>query len=220
MIAISINANLKDLFPDAALGCISFDVVVKPSRPALRQFASAIIAEITSEFSLETVSQQPVIKATKEAYRLLGKDPSRYRPSAEALTRRVVSGKVIYEINNIVDILNLVSLRSGFSIGGYDAGKIVGEIEFGIGRKKEPYEAIGRGELNMENMPLFRDRMGAFGSPTSDSPRTMVTATTTGFLMVIIDFMGSDRLQPAIEQSIAWMENHGKARLAEHWVVR
>ena len=220
MIAISINPNLKELFPDAALGCIAFDVVVEPSNPALRQFASVVIAEIQGEFILETVSERPVIKATKEAYRLLGKDPSRYRPSAEALTRRVVSGKGIYEINNIVDILNLVSLRSGFSIGGYDYNKIVGDIEFGIGRKKEPYEAIGRGELNMENMPLFRDRMGAFGSPTSDSPRTMVTATTTGFLMVIIDFMGSDRFQPAIEESISWMEKHGKAKLAKSWVVR
>lgn len=204
------------------LGCIQCDVRIEPSSDPIKNLAAEIISKIQKDLTIDTVSQKPTIKATKEAYRILGKDPSRYRPSAEALTRRVVSGKGIYEINNIVDILNLVSLESGFSIGGYDAEKIQGTIEFGIGKPNEPYEAIGRGELNIENLPLFRDELGAFGSPTSDSLRTMVTDNSTVFLMVIIDFGGSGSLSEAMEKSQLWLETPGHAkniqsRIVEAW---
>jgi DNA/RNA-binding domain of Phe-tRNA-synthetase-like protein len=139
----------------------------------------------------------------------LGKDPSRYRPSAEALTRRVVNGKGLYWINNVVDLLYLVSLESGFSIGGYDAEKIEGDVWFGIGKEDEPYQAIGRGQLNIADLPLFRDNLGAFGSPTSDSLRTMVTAETTEFLMIIIDFSGRQDLDTAEHRAIELFEKFG-----------
>jgi len=109
----------------------------------------------------------------------------------------------LYWINNIVDILNLISLESGFSIGGYDAAKIEGTTGFGVGKANEPYEAIGRGSLNIENLPLFRDDLGAFGSPTSDSLRTMVTDHTTRFLMIIIDFEQDKILEKTMERSVA-----------------
>ncbi|MCK5372347.1 MAG: hypothetical protein KAQ62_27485, partial [Cyclobacteriaceae bacterium] len=172
-----------------------------------------------SELTVETISQKPTIKSTKEAYRKLGKDPSRYRPSAEALTRRIVKGKGLYNVNNVVDLLNLVSLESGFSIGGYDADKIEGSIEFGIGRPDEPYQAIGRGNLNIENLPLFRDASGAFGSPTSDSIRTMVTDQTTSFLMILIDFSDDENLEHFVERSVELLEKYASATLVETKVI-
>ena len=101
-----------------------------------------------------------------------------------------------------MDLLNLVSVKSGFSIGGYDAEKILGEVILGIGKANEPYEAIGRGELNIEFLPTFRDSSGAFGSPTSDSTRTMVTPKTTRFLMPIFNFGGHQNLQEAMDLAI------------------
>ncbi len=216
---LKINEALVRHLPQLRLGCIQCEVRIAPSGDPIKKLSNEIIAKIQQELTIETVSQKPAIKATKEAYRILGKDPSRYRPSAEALTRRVVSGKGIYEINNIVDILNLVSLDSGFSIGGYDAEKIQGTIEFGIGKPNEPYEAIGRGELNIEDLPLFRDELGAFGSPTSDSLRTMVTENTTHFLMVIIDFDSSDTFAEAMRKSQLWLETLGYAKNIQTWVV-
>jgi DNA/RNA-binding domain of Phe-tRNA-synthetase-like protein len=109
----------------------------------------------------------------------------------------VVNRNELYQINNVVDALNLVSISTGFSIGGYDDNKIEGDVVFGIGQPGEPYFGIGRGELNIEGMPVFRDANGAFGTPTSDSERTSVSLETKRFLMIIIDYAASSQLTEA-----------------------
>lgn len=202
MIPITFQKELIHLLPKIRLGCITCDVDIQPSNDKIISLSEGIFDKVCNELTVDLVSQKPTIKETKEAYRKLGKDPSRYRPSAEALTRRIVKGKDLFWINNIVDILNLISLESGFSIGGYDADKIENKIEFGIGKADEPYEAIGRGSLNIENLPLFRDDLGAFGSPTSDSLRTMVSNRTSKFLMIIIDFAGNEQFEKTVVRSL------------------
>lgn len=214
---ISIERSLMNLCPDLRLGCLQCAVQVEPSSGILLQQIRQATSEIAAKLRVEDISQAETIKAAKEAYRQLGKDPSRYRPSAEALSRRVVSGKGLYQINNVVDCLNLVSVTTGFSIGGYDADKINGEISLGIGREDEPYEAIGRGALNIHQIPLFRDQTGAFGSPTSDSIRTMVTDDTTTFLMIILDFGHADKLTTALEFG---QELLGKYALASRFELK
>lgn len=212
---ISFQKELLQKIPSIRLGCIQCQVEVLASDDKIKELSKDIITQIKSNLALETISQKPTIKSTKEAYRKLGKDPSRYRPSAEALTRRIVKGKNLYHVNNIVDLLNLVSLESGFSIGGYDADKIEGHIEFGIGKPDEPYQAIGRGELNIENLPLFRDESGAFGSPTSDSLRTRVTDQTISFLMILIDFDHNENLGHFLEMSVELLEHYASAKIVE-----
>ena len=216
---ISFQKELIEKIPSIRLGCIQCNVEVLPGDDNIKELSKEIITQIQSELTVETISQKPTIKSTKEAYRKLGKDPSRYRPSAEALTRRIVKGKDLYNVNNVVDLLNLVSLESGFSIGGYDADKIDGPIEFGIGRPDEPYQAIGRGNLNIENLPLFRDASGAFGSPTSDSIRTMVTDQTTSFLMILIDFSDDENLEHFVERSEELLEKYASATSFETKVI-
>jgi len=152
-------------------------------------------------------------------YRKIGKDPSRYRPSAEALLRRVASGKGLYKINNVVDLLNLVSIDSGFSIGGYNAAKINGDIQLGIGRKDEPYKGIGRGEINIEFLPIFRDELGAFGSPTSDSVRTSITNECSQFLMIILSFQGNHELQKAMDFAVSLLQKHAKGDKVETRII-
>ena len=216
---ISFQKKLLESCPEIQLGCIQCQVKIQPGDERIQQLSNEIIAKVQSELTVDTISQKPTIKSTKEAYRKLGKDPSRYRPSAEALTRRIVKGKGLYNVNNVVDLLNLVSLESGFSIGGYDTDKIDGPIEFGIGKPEEPFQAIGRGKLNIENLPLFRDASGAFGSPTSDSTRTMVTNQTTSFLMILIDFHNHEKLMHFVEKSVELLEKYASAIASEIKIV-
>lgn len=199
---ISISEEIKRNLPALRLGCLGFTVTVAPSPVLLRAQIQHDMDEVCGTLITEDIAQLPAIQAARNAYRTLGKDPSRYRPAAEALTRRVVAGKGLYQISNVVDTLNLISLRYGFSIGGYDRDTISGRVVMGRGNAEEPYEAIGRGHLNIENLPVLRDRAGAFGCPTSDSIRTMVTGRTGNFLMVVFDFGGSEMLEACIETSV------------------
>ena len=201
MIDIQITDEVKQVLPDVRLGCIQASVNISPSRVVLLEYIRQIIDEKRNHLVVEEISKIDIIAETKDAYRKLGKDPSRYRPSAEALSRRIAQGKGLYRVNNIVDALNIISIGHGFSIGGYDIETIDGPITLGIGKSGEPYDAIGRGLLNIENLPVLRDNAGAFGSPTSDSSRTMVRDTTSSFLMVFFDFKRSSFLDEAIKDA-------------------
>ncbi|HEX7585971.1 MAG TPA: phenylalanine--tRNA ligase beta subunit-related protein [Prolixibacteraceae bacterium] len=211
MSKITISPELKSLCPMLRLGCIEADVKVAESSEALWTEINFRIEQLRKSLVIEDISGIPAIKSSRKAYKACGKDPARYRLSAEALLRRVVSGKGLYEISNVVDQLNLVSITSGFSIGGYDANQIQGDISFGIGRTGEPYTGIGKGELNIENLPVFRDELGAFGTPTSDSQRTEVTSQTKRFLMILIDFGGDDQLNEALQYSVSLLKKYCQA---------
>jgi DNA/RNA-binding domain of Phe-tRNA-synthetase-like protein len=201
MTKITISPELKDRCPKLRLACIRSEVKVAETPEGLLAEISFQTGQLRQVLTIEEISKIPAIEASRRAYKAYGKDPARYRLSAEALLRRVVSGKELYQISNVVDQLNLVSITSGFSIGGYDADQIQGDIIFGIGRSDEPYSGIGKGELNIANLPVFRDDLGAFGTPTSDSQRTEVTSQTKHFLMILIDFGGSDQLPEATSRA-------------------
>lgn len=209
---ITISDDLKSRCPNLRLGCIEADVKVGESSQALLSEIHESLEQLGQSLVVEDISRIPVIAASRKGYKACGKDPARYRLSAEALLRRIVSGKGLYQINNVVDQLNLVSVISGFSIGGYDADAIEGGISFGIGRAEEPYTGIGRGELNIENLPVFRDQTGAFGTPTSDSQRTEVSSKTKRFLMILIDFEGDNKLEIAKELAVRLLREHCEAR--------
>jgi DNA/RNA-binding domain of Phe-tRNA-synthetase-like protein len=202
MSEIKISDGLKSKVPELQMFCIECDVKSGETPDILWNHLSKKCFEIHSGLKIEEISSLPAIKASRTAYKACGKDPARYRLSAEALLRRVVKGESLNRIGNIVDIINLVSVSTGFSIGGYDARKIQGTIRFGIGEENEPYSGIGRGDLNIEGLPVFRDDAGAFGNPTSDSVRTCVDGNTQRFLMVIIGFGACDLLQEAGEMAV------------------
>lgn len=194
---ISVAEELKARVPAVKLACIECDIKLQQKNVELWTQVEQKVAQLSEQLHIDEISMIPAIFASRKAYKACGKDPARYRLSAEALLRRVVNRGEIYQINNVVDLLNLVSISTGFSIGGYDADKIAGDMVFGIGRAGEPYTGIGRGELNIEGMPVFRDANGAFGTPTSDSERTSVSHETKRFLMIIIDYASSPQLEEA-----------------------
>lgn len=143
------------------------------------------------QLTTESVKLLPPVAATRQVYKLCGKDPSRYRPSAEALIRRVLQGKPLHQTSTLVDLINLASMAYGYSIGGFDADKINGtQLTLGIGREGEPYEGIGRGELNIAGLPVYRDASGGIGTPTSDNERTKLTLDTRRVLIVVNGYDG------------------------------
>jgi len=197
---ISISDEFADKWPAVKLGCLECFVTVQDN-PLLWNKILQVSDELRSQLTIEDVSPISAISASRKVYRTFGKDPARYRLSAEALIRRILKGNELYQVNNVVDIVNLISLKSGFSIGGYDAEKINGEIQLSIGKLDDVYEGIGRGILNIESLPVLRDCSGAFGSPTSDSVRTSVGLSTQRFLMVIFGFGDFDHLQSTLRFS-------------------
>lgn len=152
----------------------------------------AFISDYRQRYTVDSIKEMPSIEATRTAYRRCGKDPSRYRPSGEALVRRTLKGNELYRVSTLVDLINLASIAYGYSIGGFDADKIEGEaLCLGIGREGEPYEGIGRGVLNIEGMPVYRDDIGGIGTPTSDHERTKLSLETTSLLTIVNGYDGN-----------------------------
>lgn len=202
--------EIKQACPSLRLGHLTAQIVPSLAPEALNQDIDRALSHY-SGLSGEAIRALAPVAAARDAYKRLGKDPSRYRPAAESLLRRAVKGQGLYRINSAVDALNLVSMTTGFSIGGYDAVAIHAPITLGCGHADELYEGIGRGHLNIEGLPVFRDAQGAFGTPTSDSVRTAIGPETGRIWMVILDFGGDPALEPALAQLAELLTLHAGA---------
>lgn len=198
---ITIHRELARFCPDLTLGVIQCNLSNSQFDPSLWEKIENESDLISSQLKMEDVKNIPAILATRQAYKNCGKDPNRYRPSAEQLNRRILQGKDLYKISTVVDLVNLVSLKSGYSIGGFDADKIKGDLHYGVGLIDEPYNGIGRGRLNIEGLPVIRDEEGGIGTPTSDEERTKLTLSTTSFLMNFNAFNGKTAF---LEANMQW----------------
>lgn len=189
----SVSNAFRQAFPQFRGAVVETEVKNTPFSDALWTEIKETETHIVGQYTTESLKQHPSIAATRAAYRTFGKDPSRYRPSSEQLIRRILQGKGLYQIDTLVDIGNLVSILTGYSIGVIDADKVVGdEVTLGIGEEGEPYEGIGRGVLNIAQMPVYRDSVGAFASPTSDSTRTMVRENTSHVFVIVNGYDGDE----------------------------
>ncbi|HKT51481.1 MAG TPA: phenylalanine--tRNA ligase beta subunit-related protein [Candidatus Angelobacter sp.] len=218
MILVSISADLKRVLPDLALGCVSAHVKVEGHSESLWHDIDRHLGHLKATHQPDQINSIPTIAAMRRAYKNLGKDPSRYRGSAEALLRRVLSGKGLYQINTVVDINNLVSLESFLPMGSYDTANLE-PIELRIGNVGEIYKGIGKDEINIENLPVFADARGAFGSPTSDSERAMIRLQTEQLLMVVFSFAGADGLPPWISRASELLRKYAGADRVEEAIV-
>ncbi len=216
---ITIEPQSAELCPSLKLGVIECQVTITADNDNLWEVINQHIEQIEQSMTVEDIRNKSTISSSKDGYRKVGKDPNRYRLSAESLLRRIVNGKGLYKINNVVDLLNLASIKSGFSIGGYNADKIVGSIKMGIGQANEEYQGIGRGQLNVENLPLFRDDIGAFGSATSDSLRTQIDLSCQNFLMIFISFQGEDELEESMNFAEDLLEKYAEAKNIKKLII-
>lgn len=214
---IRIDAELGER--GLALGLVQARVTVTGRDEALWREIDAHIDEMRASMSLESLAAMPPIQAQRDTYRKCGKDPSRYRGAADALARRILQGKGLYQINTAVDINNLVSLRSLHPVASYDRDTLREPITARAGRDGETYKAIGKGELNLAHLPLLADAGGPFGSATSDSERAMIRQETTRLLMVIWAFPGAGDLDQHLALASSLLQRHVHATDVETGIV-
>ena len=205
MLSIIQSPEFTTHVPNFIGAYIEAQVLNSPTPSALWSEIEAAGETLAAHYTTDTLKSQSGIAATRAAYKSCGKDPSRYRPASEQLARRILQGKSLYSVDTLVDLGNLVSIASGYPTGLLDADRITGDqLTLGIGCAEEVYEGIGRGTLNIEGLPLYRDAVGGVASPTSDSTRTMLSPDTTHLLFIINGYDG-DRQQ--VERTLDYALN-------------
>jgi len=219
MIDVRISQQLKAKCAKAALGCVEAEVETGATPAALDELLRGCEERIAKLADPRLILEAPAILATRSGYKALGKDPARYRGSAEALLRRLIAGKGLPRINSVVDVINLVSVESRLPIGLYDLAHVEGAIEFRAGRAGETYKGIGKYDLNLEGLPLFADAKGAHGSATSDSERTMVTGNTKRVLALIVAFGGPNGLEQWNQRLGELLATHSSAKAVKSRIV-
>ena len=191
MTNISISEEIATACPDLHVLALSCDVCNSEPDERLWQEIADEEKAVRETVKLEQINKWLPIQATRQAYKRLGKDPNRYRPSSEALRRRILRELPLYKVDTLVDLINLVSIRSGYSIGGFDG--------------------IGRGELNIAGLPVYRDAVGGIGTPTSDEERTKIGLDTTHLLMIINGYSGLEGLEAAGKYAVGLLSKYVSA---------
>lgn len=192
---IIVGKEIENVCPNFVGACVEAKVKNSNFSQELWKDIDTLGEEFRNKLTVDTLKEISGIAVTRHIYRICGKDPSRYRPASEALIRRILQGKALYQINTLVDLINLASMKYGYSIGGFDADKISGDtLKLGIGKEGEPYKGIGRGTINIQGLPVYRDDFGGVGTPTSDNERTKITIYTTHLLVLINGYDGNEEL--------------------------
>ena len=183
---IIVSNEIEQVCPGFVGAAVEARVVNSQYSPELWQEIHMLEDRFRQELTTESLKELSGIAATRRVYKACGKDPSRYRPASEQLIRRMLQGKELYQIDTLVDLVNL-------AIGGFNADKFVGDtLTLGIGKEGEPYEGIGRGQLNIAGLPVYRDAQGGVGTPTSDHERTKITLDTTHLVVLINGYDGQE----------------------------
>lgn len=191
---IIVSEEIESVCPTFVGACVEANVVNTPYCQELWDEIHALGEKYKETLTTESLKEMSGIAATRKVYRACGKDPSRYRPASEALIRRMLQGKELYQRDTLVDLVNLASIAYGYSIGGFDADKFEGDtLTLGVGKAGEPYEGIGRGMINIEGLPVYRDKIGGVGTPTSDNERTKMNIDTTHLVVLINGYDGDDQ---------------------------
>ncbi len=218
---LQIDEKMKELWPATRVGCFRYKVrVEKKNEEMWKYLKKEIFKKVKDDIFDYGINEIPNIRESRQAYKAFGKDPSRYRVSSEALIRRIGQGKGLYEVNTVVDVNNLISIQSGFSVGSYDADKIAEELVFRVGLEGETYKGIGKDEIKIDGLPVLADETGAIGSSTSDSERAMITEETQEVLTLIYSFSGNQELEKAMEYGRAYLEKYAGAEEIESWIAK
>lgn len=212
MIDIFISKEIADKCPNLHILAIACHVKDTNSDEVLWEEIASEEKLIRETVKLEQINKWLPIQATRQAYKYLGKDPNRYRPSAESLRRRILRELPLYKVDTLVDLINLVSIHSGYSIGGFDLDKVKGDrLVLGVGKDGELYHGIGRGVLNIAGLPVYRDAIGGIGTPTSDEERTKISLETSRLLMIINGYSGKEGLVEAGQYALNLLSKYVSA---------
>lgn len=202
------------------IGLIRANVINCDTSPELWAEIEHEATAIIDKYELLEINKRPPVAQTRALYRTLGKDPNRYRVASEALCRRVIRGLGLYRIDTLVDLINLVSMKSGYPISGLDADKLVGDtLTMGVGEDGEEYNGIGRGLLNISGMPVYRDAVSGVATPTSDEERTKITIDTRTLQMNINGFGEEMPMEVAVAWSADLLRKYANATEIETAIV-
>jgi DNA/RNA-binding domain of Phe-tRNA-synthetase-like protein len=207
-IPLAVDAEIAPLL---RLGLVRGEpVAVGPAAAPLLAEMEALRQELAARHAGRSPSEIAGLAPARELYREFGIDPTRTRPSSEALLRRILLGKPLPEILSAVDVCNLCSLRFLLPIGLYDTARIRGPVILRRGRKGESFEGIRKDDVHLEGRLTLADEEGPFGNPSSDSLRTSVTAATRSLWMVIFApaSFPADRLGEHVAFARAAIERH------------
>ncbi len=206
-VPLSVEDTLRGLI---ALGVLEAEGISDaPLPPAFLEERDRIVARWVSQYGGRQPSDVPGVAETRALFHRLDIDPTKHRPSSEALLRRVLQGKGLPVVSPVVDACNLCSLEHQLPLGLYDRASIQGAIDVRVGRGHEHYEGIRGQHVNLEGRLLLADDAGPFGAPTSDSKRTSVTPATRAVLLVL--FGPADRpgsVSAALEQVAGVLTRH------------
>ena len=208
--------------PGVKLGLVeATDVQVQLVHPGLAAEMDAVCDGIRRTHTIDQVALLDSVRGVRAMFRAWGVDPSRYRPSSEALLRRVVQGKGLYRISNVVDVCNLCSIETGWPFGLYDRAHLYPPIVMRLGQNGESYEGIGKQSWHLAGRPILLDSHGPFGCPISDSTRTMITEATRSLLSVIFApaTVSEAELQKALERYAKRFETYAGARTTRLAVI-
>jgi len=181
-----IAEEVKQRIPHFKIGLIEYDHIQVSESPQmlkgrLRFFQESIFFDLENKNAAELDG----IREWREVFKRVGTDPNRYRPSNEALFRRVQKQQYLQSIHSAVDLNNFFSLKYEIPLGIYDRNKIKGPITLKIGKNGDSYDAINGRQVNLENKLVTCDANGPFGSPYVDSKRTAVQLSTTSALHIV-----------------------------------
>lgn len=174
-----------DLAGRVRLGVVVIDgVTVRASDPDLAAEIEATARDLRQRHAGVASGDVPGVEDARALYKAVGIDPTKTRPSNEALLRRVLKGEALYTVNTLVDALNLSSVREQMPFGLYDLARVEPPVQLRRGAAGESYEGIRKAAVNVDGRPVLSDARGAFGNPTSDSARTMITLDTRATLVI------------------------------------
>jgi DNA/RNA-binding domain of Phe-tRNA-synthetase-like protein len=222
-----ININSSELIKEKIKGmqpaCLTADgISIENSGPDFEDALAELEQFIKARFSDKRPAEDSIVSAVRRMYRRIGWEPTRYRPSSEALIRRILQSKGLYRINNAVDYGNLASAFSHIPMGLYDLNKISGEITADVGRKDEVYEGISKSLIHAEGKLILRDQEGIFGNPTADSKRTSISKDTEKILAVFFGPPEAEReyLERTLERLADYYQKFMKTNgLIEKWIT-
>ena len=218
---VTIDRSLFSVYPEIRLGLLRFRADVKgPDERFWAYMDNMILPRIRESIEGKEWSDIPGIRGSRAAYKAFGRNPGRYRVSSESLIRRVRREDELYHINSVVDVNNLISVKSGLSAGSYDLDKVHGPITLRKAGKGEGYTGIGKDYIDMENMLVLADDDGIFGSSMSDSTRAMVTENANDILTVIYCFEDDIDLGSVLSEAKEAFMRYASAEDIESWVAR
>ncbi|MBR5017732.1 MAG: hypothetical protein IKX50_08390 [Spirochaetia bacterium] len=218
--SVAIDKALYDVYPEIRLGLMQFKAHVKAPNPAFWNYMNTqVLPSVRTAIENKEWGDIPGVRGSRLAYKAFGRNPGRYRVSSEALLRRVRRGDELYHINSVVDVNNLLSIKSGLSVGSYDLGAIHGPVTLRKAASGEGYTGIGKEFLDMENMLVLADDEGIFGSSMSDSTRAMVTENAKEILVVIYCFENSIDLESLLAEGRQAFEKFASSTDIETWIV-